>query len=59
MKNSALELPSNNASIEATIKNIYIINGSKTEEINNCKLIISNYDNSLIELVIIISIPTN
>ncbi|KZL90322.1 hypothetical protein [Clostridium magnum] len=48
-----------NAPIEVVIKNMYKLKGTEIEEINNSELIISEEDNSLIEIDIIIDIPTN
>ncbi|MTK11706.1 MAG: hypothetical protein F8N39_06325 [Clostridiaceae bacterium] len=62
MKSSANESTNTfnyKAPIEAVIKNIYKLKGTEIEEINNNELIISEEDNSLIELDIIIDIPTN
>ena len=48
-----------NAPIEVVIKNIYKLKGTEIEELNSNELIISEEDSSLIELDIIIDIPTN
>lgn len=48
-----------NAPIEVVIKKIYKLKGTEIEEINNSELIISEDDSSLIEVDIIIDIPTN
>lgn len=48
-----------NAPIEVVIKNMYKLKGTEIEEINNNELIISEKDSSLIEVDIIIDIPTN
>lgn len=59
LKNLANEFSNNfnyNAPVEVVIKNIYKLKGTETEEISNCELTISNYDNSLIEVDIIIDI---
>lgn len=62
LKNLTNKLTNNfnyNTSIEVDIKNMYKLKGTEIEEINNSELIISEEDNSLIELDIIIDIPTN
>jgi hypothetical protein len=48
-----------NNPIEVVIKKIYKLKGTEIEEINNSELIISEEDSSLIEVDIIIDIPTN
>lgn len=62
MKNLINTLSNNfnyNAPIEVVIKKIYKLKGTEIEEINNAQLIISEEDSSLIEVDIIIDIPTN
>lgn len=62
MKNLINTLTNNfnyNPPIEVVIKNIYKLKETEIEEINNSELIISEEDSSLIELDIIIDIPTN
>jgi len=48
-----------NAPIEVVIKKIYKLKGTEIEQINNNQLIISEEDSSLIEIDIVIDIPSN
>ncbi|MFL0195320.1 hypothetical protein ACJDU8_07040 [Clostridium sp. WILCCON 0269] len=57
--NSIIDNFNYTAPIEVVIKNIYKSKGRKDEQISNSKLIISEEDSSLIEVDIIIDIPTN
>ncbi|MBI6873484.1 hypothetical protein I6U51_12305 [Clostridium aciditolerans] len=63
MLKNLTNIPANNfdckAPIEVVIKKIYKLNEAEIDEISNNELIISEEDNSLIELDIIIDIPTN
>ncbi|WML32751.1 hypothetical protein [Clostridium sp. OS1-26] len=59
LTNTSTDILNYNAPIEAVIKNIYKLKGTEIEEINNNELIISEGDSSLIEVDIIIDIPTN
>lgn len=48
-----------NAPIKAVIKKIYKLRGTEIEKMENNQLIITEEDNSLIEVDIIIDTPTN